>query len=150
LVYGSSEAERISHLWVLILKHGHRLQFLLEGCNVCFDSLPQKLKKYEKKSKELFDNLIQECDKMLKLAAQKTVITFADNYTKKQKEVDQKTSKAVSLFAGNENFETPLDRLIAANMKFKVNLTSTQPDESISKRVKKRTKNSRPYRYILS
>jgi hypothetical protein len=51
LAFGSSEAERISLLGVLVLKHGHRLQILLEGCNVCFDCLPTKLQKYAKESK---------------------------------------------------------------------------------------------------
>jgi hypothetical protein len=147
LPFGSSEAERISHLGVLALKHGHRLQILLEGCNVCFDSLPTNLQKYAKEIKELLGNLIQESDTMLKLTNQKKIVTFADNDIKKKKEVDQKIARAVSLFAGNKISETTLDRLIAANMKFKVNLT-TQP-ETISKRVKRRNKKSRRRRPAL-
>ena len=110
LPFGSSEAERISHLGVLALKHGHRLQILLEGCNVCFDSLPTNLQKYAKEIKELLGNLIQESDTMLKLTNQKKIVTFADNDIKKKKEVDQKIARAVSLFAGNKISETTLDR----------------------------------------
>jgi hypothetical protein len=37
LAYGSSEAERISHLAKVILKHGQRLKILQDACNDTYD-----------------------------------------------------------------------------------------------------------------
>jgi hypothetical protein len=37
LAYGSSEAERISHLAKVILKHGHRLKILQDAYNSTYD-----------------------------------------------------------------------------------------------------------------
>ena len=37
LAYGSSEAEKISHLAKVILKHGHRLKILQDACDDTYD-----------------------------------------------------------------------------------------------------------------
>jgi hypothetical protein len=71
LAYGTSEAEKISHLAVLILKHGQRLHILHDVCDICFDSLPPKFEKHVSEIAEGFDNLIEECDIMLKLTDKK-------------------------------------------------------------------------------
>ena len=133
LTYGTSEAEKISHLAVLILKHGHRLETLQKVCDMCFDSLPTKFEKHVTEIADGFVNLIDECDTMLKLTDKKTAITFADTCIRRQKEGQQKLEKAASLAKG-ETPETPLDRLISMNLKF------SQSEPSSKRAAKKRKK----------
>jgi hypothetical protein len=136
LAYGKSEAEKISHLAVLILKHGHRLQTLQNVCDICFDSLPPKFEKHVTEIAEGFANLMEECDLMLTLTDKKTAIQFADTCIRRQKEGEQKLERAASLARG-ETPETPLDRLISMNLKF--NQSEPHTKRAAKKRKKKRS-----------
>ncbi len=141
LVYGTSEAEKISHLAVLILKHGQRLQTLQDVCDICFDSLPPKFEKHMTEITEGFGNLIEECDTMLKLTDKKTATQFADTCIRRQKQGEQKLEKAASLAKGEETPETPLDRLISMNLKFN-SILHNQSAPNSKRAAKKRKKRS--------
>ncbi|MCP4747004.1 MAG: hypothetical protein GY874_12830 [Desulfobacteraceae bacterium] len=129
LAYGSSEAERISHLAKVILKHGQRLKILQDACNDTYDiySKPGRNGKasrisgnYRKEINQCFDNMIGETDTMLKLTSQKTSMIFADNQIRKQQEGLEKMQRAADIAAGNKPVaDTHLSKLEGVNVKFK-------------------------------
>jgi hypothetical protein len=128
LAYGSSEAERISHLAKVILKHGQRLKILQDACNDTYDiySNPGRNGKasrissnYRKEISQCFDNMIGETDTMLKLTSQKTSMIFADNRIKKKQKGLEKIQMATDIVAGKKLVEdTTLSKLQAVNVKF--------------------------------